>query len=206
MGLLDHNDIIADEKSLKKFDNKHVYILTGCQGDYFGALRRAADNEVKNLSIDNGDLFVFSSKAIPGNEKQIYRIYNKLTEKGAEIITARDMNVHASGHPSQEDLLELYDKIQPNIVIPIHGESYFLKKHVEFCKDNNINSRMFLNNSSLKINGSNIKQINDDKVEPKIYHSNDMELDRPAISQRRKLALNGLCLISINKSNRALNP
>lgn len=205
MGLLDHNDIIADEKSLIKFDNKHVYVLTGCQGDYFGALRRAADNEVKNLNIEQGDLFVFSSKAIPGNEKQIYRIYNKLTEKGAEIITARDMNVHASGHPSQEDLIELYDKIKPDIVIPIHGESYFLKKHVEFCKSNNINSRMFFNNSSLIINGSNIKQVDDEKIEPKIYHSNDMELDRSAISQRRKLALNGLCLISINKTNRALS-
>lgn len=205
MGLLDHNDIIADEKSLKKFDNKHVYILTGCQGDYFGALRRAGDNEIKNLNIDQGDLFIFSSKAIPGNEKQIYRIYNKLTENGAEIITARDKMVHASGHPSQEDLIDLYDKIKPDIVIPIHGESYFLKKHVEFCKVNNINSRMFLNNSSLIINGSNIKQIDDEKVEPRIYHSNDMELDRPAISQRRKLALNGLCLISISKANRALS-
>lgn len=203
-GLLDIENIIEDEKSIKNYTNKYIYILTGCQGDHFGALRRVADNEFKNINIDKNDLFIFSSKAIPGNEKKIYRIYNKITEKGAEIITSKDFKVHASGHPSQKDLIELYQKISPEIVIPIHGESYFLRKHKELCESLEITSQTFGNFTNLSILENGIKFKGEDVLDPIIYHSKDYELDRPAISKRRKLATTGACLVSLGKKDRSL--
>lgn len=203
-GLIEIENIIEDEKSIKDFSNKYIYLLTGCQGDHFGALRRVADNEFKNINVDKNDLFIFSSKAIPGNEKKIYRIYNKLTEKGAQIISSRDYDVHASGHPSQEDLKDLYSKINPEIVIPIHGESYFLRKHKEFCESLGITSQVFGNFTNLYITEKGIKFKDDDVLEPIIYHSKDLVLDRPAISKRRKLATTGVCLVSLGKKDRSI--
>jgi len=203
MNIIDETNIIIDESSIPKYTDKYIYLLTGCQGDFFGALRRVSDNEFKNLTIGPDDLFVFSSKAIPGNEKKINRIYNSLTEKGVDIITSRDMNVHASGHPSQKDLLKFYQDIKPDLIIPIHGESYFLKKHKEFCESNGLNAKTFLNNTILSL-GSGIKFIEQEPLEPEIYHSNDLVLDRPAISQRRKLALNGMVFLTINKKDRKI--
>lgn len=202
--LIDIENIIEDEKSVKNYTNNYVYLLTGCQGDHFGALRRVADNEFKGINLDKNDRFIFSSKAIPGNEKKIYRIYNKITEKGAEIISSRDFNVHASGHPSQDDLSELYKKIKPELVIPIHGESYFLRKHKEFCERLNIDSQVFGNFSQLIIHEEKLKFKDNDVDEPIIYHSKDLELDRPAISKRRKIAINGACFVSLSKKNRDL--
>ena len=129
-----------EEEVTDPTSSKYVYLLTGCQGDHFGALRRVVADEHKFLSPKEGDLFIFSSKSIPGNEKKVTRIYNQITEKGADLITAKDKLIHASGHPSQRDLLEFYKRISPDLVIPIHGESYFLKKHVEFVESNKISS------------------------------------------------------------------
>ena len=202
--LIDTDNIIEDEKSIKNYNNNYIYILTGCQGDHFGALRRVADNEFKGINIDANDLFIFSSKPIPGNEKKINRIYNKITEKGAEIITSRDFNVHASGHPSQKDLEDLYSKINPKLVIPIHGESYFLRKHKEFCERLGIDSQTFGNFSQLVVHEDTLKFFDNDVDDPVIYHSKDLELDRPAISKRRKIAINGACFISLSKKDRDL--
>jgi ribonuclease J len=111
-----------------------IIILTGSQGDYFGALRRLADNEIREINLHEGDTVAFLSKTIPGNEKKIYKIYNKLTAQGANIVTARDKLIHASGHPGQEDLVWLNNNVSFTHYIPIHGETLFLKRHQEFIQ------------------------------------------------------------------------
>src|SRR5690606_35718159 len=93
----DEISVLREEQQVKDpSSGKYVYILTGCQGDHFGARRRGATGDHKFLAPTKGDVFVFSSKAIPGNEKKINRIYNQLTEKGAAIVTNKDLDIHAS--------------------------------------------------------------------------------------------------------------
>tara|TARA_Y100000780_G_scaffold232593_1_gene268209 strand:- start:66340 stop:67974 length:1635 start_codon:yes stop_codon:yes gene_type:complete len=202
LSVLRREEEVKDPKS-----SSYLYLLTGCQGDHFGALRRVVAGEHKFLRPMVNDLFIFSSKSIPGNEKKVTRIYNQITEKGADLITARDKLIHASGHPSQLDLLEFYKKINPDLVIPIHGESYFLKKHVEFIESNNISDALYINNFQRILfhkNGDvNLEDLEEEQ--PLLIHGNAMVIEREAISRRRKMACNGVCFISINSKNKKLD-
>lgn len=204
----DELSVLMDEREVTDPQSKrHIYLLTGCQGDHFGALRRVSSGEHKYLSPQEDDLFVFSSKAIPGNEKKVNRIYNVLTEAKAQVITNRDALVHASGHPSQEDLAALYKEISPDVIIPIHGESYFLRKHVEWIKDNELASEAHYIHNFTKLCFDQKGEMKLEKIEedsPLIIHGNKMIIEREAISKRRKLACNGACFISVDSKSRRL--
>ena len=192
---------IIEFESVQNYnDPKVIYIVTGSQGEHLGALQRIARNEQKNIEVKEGDRFIFSSKPIPGNEDKVYRIYNQLTNLGADLITFQDKLVHASGHPAQEDLKALITAIKPTHIIPIHGESYFLKKHKEFIKMNFplIESYFLQNHDGIEISENEIKIFKNDAHEPLLIHGNDLIIEKAKISERRKLACNGLVVISFN--------
>ena len=183
-----------------------IIMLTGCQGDHFGALRRVTSGEHKYFKINNRDLFLFSSKSIPGNEKKIYRIYNDIAMKGAEIITASERNIHASGHPGQQDLLALLSEINPTHYVPIHGEVFFLNRHIKFIKDNTKAIPILMKNFDTIALGSDFsfKIVNQKASEPRLIHSRKIEIEREKISERRKMACNGAIFISVSKKTRSL--
>lgn len=177
-----------------------VYLVTGSQGEYLGAAKRIITGNQKNIQLNEDDVFVFSSKPIPGNEKKIYQLYNKLAEQNVHIVTFRDANIHASGHPCQEDLKQLINLINPNYYIPIHGETYFLRKHIDFIKDNfpQITPIYLTNFKGLNINDRNIQEFELEPIAPQIIHGNDLPIEREKISERRKIAESGVVFISLN--------
>jgi ribonuclease J len=180
---------------------KMLIFLSGCQGDFLSALRRFSFGEDGTFKPGPEDLVIFSSKIIPGNEKKIYRIYNKLTEFGAEIITANDQLIHASGHPGKEDLNILLKNFCPNFYFPIHGESYFLKKHYDFIKQSypQISSHLIHNFDEVQLKDSTIKIVRHEIKEPKLIHGKAIEIEKSQISQRRKMATQGAVFISFHK-------
>ncbi len=100
-------------------DEKLVLITTGSQGETMAALSRIASNIHKKVSIKPGDVVVFSSSAIPGNEKNISKVINELSMKGARVIY---QDAHVSGHASQEEIKLIYALTKPKYAIPVHGE------------------------------------------------------------------------------------
>lgn len=184
-----------------------VILLTGCQGDHFGALRRVTSSEHKYFKPNERDLFVFSSKSIPGNEKKVSRICNEIALKGAEIITANDMQIHASGHPGQKDLIALMKEIDPTHYIPIHGEVFFLNRHVNFIKENTKAEPILMKNfETLMIKNDLTYSIQQQQAtEPKLIHSRGLEIEREKISDRRKMACNGSIFLSVSRKKRVLN-
>jgi len=188
-------------------DPRIIGILTGCQGDYRGALRRISSNEHKQLKLGDKDLVVFSSKPIPGNEKKINRIYNDIAAYGTEIITSRDMQIHASGHPGQKDLLNFLSEIKPTHYIPIHGEVYFLKKHIEFIKEHTNAIPIELGNFGRLSFDENYDFHQDslEALDPQIVHGKGLIIGKDKISERRKVACNGVVFLSINKKSRTLS-
>jgi ribonuclease J len=192
---------IFEPEQVKGESGKMLIFLSGCQGDFLSALRRFSYGEDSIFKPHTQDVVVFSSKVIPGNEKKIYRIYNKLTEFGATVITANDLLIHASGHPGKKDLEILINNFKPNFYVPIHGETYLLNKHFEFIvnKFPEISSHQILNYHEVILSDETIKiQIHDAK-EPKIIHGKSIEIEKSQISQRRKLANQGAVFISYHK-------
>lgn len=200
-----HTTISPEDISLpdqvKGETGKMLIFLSGCQGDFLSALRRFSFGEDGTFKPRPGDLVVFSSKVIPGNEKKIYRIYNKLTEFGAEIITASDHLIHASGHPGKEDLHLLLKNFEPNFYFPIHGESYMLRKHYEFIKTHypKISAHQIYNYQEVILGEGTIKIEEHEAKEPKLIHGKALEIEKTQISQRRKMATQGAVFISYHR-------
>ena len=201
-----HTEITADDLFLpdqvKGQSGKMLVFLSGCQGDFLSALRRFSFGEDGNFKPRPGDVVIFSSKVIPGNEKKIFRIYNKLTQFGAEIVTAYDHLIHASGHPGKEDLKILLNNFAPNFYFPIHGESYMLKKHAEFIqKDYPSISVHTIHNYQEVIFGEGTIKVDDHEVkEPRLIHGKSLEIEKTQISQRRKMATQGAVFISYHRN------
>ncbi len=111
---------LIDIEQLKNYpDEKTVIITTGSQGESMAALSRMAANIHKKVSIKPGDLVIFSSSPIPGNEKAVSKVINDLCVKGAEVIF---QDTHVSGHACQEEIKLLYSLLRPKYAIPVHGE------------------------------------------------------------------------------------
>ncbi len=185
-------------------DPKSLYIVTGSQGEFLGASRRIVNGDQKNIKLNDKDRFVFSSKPIPGNEKKIYRMYNDLADQGVEIITFKEMQIHASGHPAQQDLLDLLGYISPTDYTPIHGETYFLQAHTEFIKKHrpNIKIHQLKNFQGLLLKNNEIKYFDLPEKDPILIHGKGIEIERERVSERRKLACNGLIVISMNHKSK----
>jgi len=110
-----------------------VCICTGSQGEPRAALSRIAQGTHNRIEFTKGDLVIFSSFNIPGNEKAVASVQNNLSRLGVEIITNNEKLVHSSGHPRRDELAMLYDWLKPKIVVPMHGEPRHLLAQANFA-------------------------------------------------------------------------
>ncbi len=135
LGMLDGLPPLRDEEAYGYLPpDKVVALVTGSQGEPRAALSKIAFDEHRNVALSPGDTVIFSSRTIPGNEKAVGAIQNALVNRGVKIITDRDALVHTSGHPRRDELIELYQLIQPKVAIPVHGEAVHLAVHAELAK------------------------------------------------------------------------
>lgn len=114
--------------------DKLMIICTGSQGESRAALARIANDDHPRISISKGDLVIFSSRQIPGNEVSISTLQNKLVRRGVRLITDKDAFIHVSGHPARDEMLDMYQTIKPEISIPVHGEFRHLTEHAALAK------------------------------------------------------------------------
>ncbi|WP_047465021.1 ribonuclease J [Rhizobium rhizogenes] len=118
--------------------DKVVIILTGSQGEPRAALAKLSRDEMRHVALAAGDIVVFSSRAIPGNEKAIQDIKNGLTEQGVHVVTDAEALVHVSGHPRRNELQKMYEWTRPKVVVPVHGEPTHLAAHKELAEQSGI--------------------------------------------------------------------
>jgi len=116
-------------------DSKIVYICTGSQGEPRAALTRVSQGDHPRLRLRPSDAVIFSSRAIPGNERAIDRVKNRFHAMGVDVVTDREALVHVSGHPYRDELRALYRLTRPKIVIPVHGERMQLEKHADLARE-----------------------------------------------------------------------
>ena len=129
-------NVLVDINKTKNIkDSELVIITTGSQGEPMSALSRMATNDHKAVQIKKGDVVILSSSPVPGNEKTVSNVVNKLFEKGAEVIYNDIADIHVSGHACEEELKLLHSLIKPKYFIPIHGEYRHLRRHAMIAEN-----------------------------------------------------------------------
>ncbi|WP_425087316.1 ribonuclease J [Stappia sp.] len=178
---------------------KVVLLLTGSQGEERAALARIAAGDHRNVALSKGDMVVFSSRTIPGNEKAVNAIVNKLAEARVEIVTDRDALVHVSGHPRRGELTQLYDLLKPQALIPAHGEAMHLKAHHDLAKAHGIKNTMIARNGDLvRLSPGRLDIV--DEIPVGIEVKDGMIFGDPeetGVQERRKLSFAGAIVVSV---------
>jgi ribonuclease J len=126
------NTLIEIDRIKNYPDEQIVLITTGSQGENMAALSRIAASLHNRISIKPGDVVIFSSNPIPGNEKAVFKVINELEMKGAHVIF---QDTHVSGHACQEEIKLMYALTKPKYAIPVHGEYRHLKRHAELAQE-----------------------------------------------------------------------
>jgi ribonuclease J len=123
---------LVDARHLGYLPREEVLaVCTGSQGESGAALTRMAADSHRDILLDPGDTVIFSSKLIPGNERPVAAVQNRLRALGIAVVTDTDAHVHVSGHPAVDDLKRLYDWVQPPAVVPTHGTPRHLRANAE---------------------------------------------------------------------------
>ncbi|MBZ2173717.1 ribonuclease J [Schnuerera sp. xch1] len=127
---------LIDIKDMNKYPSNEIVVLTtGSQGEPMSALSRMAFSEHRKIELVPEDTIIISASPIPGNEKTIFKVINKLVEIGAKVIYESLADVHVSGHACQEELKLMHTLIKPKFFIPAHGEYRHLKRHAELAME-----------------------------------------------------------------------
>jgi len=191
---------IDEEEAAGLSADKIVYICTGSQGEPRAALTRIANKDYKHVTLGKGDVVIFSSRNIPGNEKSINRVKNNFQSSGVSVVTSHDTLVHCSGHPYRDELKELYSWVKPKSSIPVHGEIMMQEKHYALAKECGVENILVPNNGDiLEINKSGRLSIVDNiEVSALAVEGNRIiAIDHEAILMRKRIMYNGSAIVTI---------
>jgi ribonuclease J len=179
--------------------DKIVAILTGSQGEPRAALARIAQDEHPDIALSAGDRVIFSSRAIPGNEKGVGSIINSLIEQGIEVITDRTELVHVSGHPRRGELAQMYQWTRPRIAIPAHGEPLHLSEHAKFARAQGVQEVVRAKNGTVVRLSPGPAEIVDNIPTGRLYRDGNIVIGagERALPERRKLAFAGIVTVAI---------
>ena len=160
--LSDIEPFVTEEEAAYMPPENIVMCVTGSQGEPRSALARIASDDHPNIVLDEGDVVIFSSRMIPGNELAIGRLQNQLVRLGVEIITEDDEFVHVSGHPAREELTKMYQWVRPKVLVPIHGEARHLYEQAALADECQIADTVVAENGAVVRLGPGTPEIVDD--------------------------------------------
>lgn len=196
--LKDFPETVDFDTAMRLPRDKLLIVGTGGQGEDRAALSRVAFDS-HPLKLEDGDMVIFSSRQIPGNEVAIGRIQNELARRNVQIVTERQAHVHVSGHPGRPELAELYKWIRPEVLIPVHGEMRHLAEHARFARAEGIPASMRQENGDvIRLAPGSPKKLGTARV-GRLILDGDVILpaDGATMNERRKLAINGLVAVAL---------
>lgn len=181
--------------------DKIVVIATGSQGEPRAQIARIARGDQKHVKLESGDTVVFSARPIPGNEKEINFVQNRLVGSKVRVINPRDTKhcIHVSGHPNRDEIKQMYDWVKPEIVIPVHGERTMIEDQAQLATDCQVRHVVAPQNGSVIKLAPGTPEVIDHvetgllAVEP----GRIISASHVAISERRKLQFSGAAHITV---------
>jgi len=199
-GMLNDAGRLLDQEEFGYLPPDKVMLLcTGSQGEPRAAIARIAEDEHPHISLDPGDLVIFSSKTIPGNEKEVSRVLNNLAQLDIDMVTGDDDLVHSSGHPRQGELALLYDWVKPKALIPMHGEPRHLRAHRIFAQSKGIRDVLIPRDGTITRLAPGPLEDIDEAPCGRLHVDGRLIVpaeDGPA-KQRRKLSFVGIVFVSV---------
>tara|TARA_B100000886_G_scaffold319752_1_gene260730 strand:- start:25 stop:1692 length:1668 start_codon:yes stop_codon:yes gene_type:complete len=198
-GVLTEFPHFVSPQEAKEIPRKHLMLLvTGSQGERRAASAQLSSGKFQGIELKEGDLFLFSSKTIPGNERAVIRIINQLSEKGVDVVDEANGLYHVSGHANRPDIKELHNLVQPQIVVPMHGEHRHLREHCKLAEESGKTSLICVNGMMAEISG-NEPRIVDNIDTGRLYLDGKLQYGAKdgVIRDRIRMALNGIVLVNI---------
>jgi ribonuclease J len=176
-----------------------LMICTGSQGEPRSALARIAREDHPNVELETGDVVIFSSRIIPGNEKAIGRLQNALARLGVEIVTEHDHFVHVSGHPARDELVRMYQMIRPKVAIPVHGEARHLFANAQIARECQVPHALVIENGDLVRLDPSGAEIIDEVPVGRLASDGKalLPLDGAALKDRRRIMFNGSVVATV---------
>lgn len=147
-------NIVQDDRTDGIPAENLFYLITGSQGEGRAALARIANDTHPTVRLKDGDTVLFSSKTIPGNEKEVYRLYNLLSEKGVDVIDSTMEPIHVSGHGRRDEIMKVYEALRPQFAVPLHGEHRHLVEHARLAKGWGSSSIVAPNGTMVSLDGN----------------------------------------------------
>jgi ribonuclease J len=175
-----------------------MLIVTGSQGERRAASAQLAHGKYLGLQMSEGDVFLFSSKTIPGNERGVLRIVNALSEKGVDVIDDSSGDYHVSGHANRPDLQRMHEIVKPRMLVPMHGEHRHLRVHANLGEEAGIASAIAPNGTMLDLTGDR-PEVAGYVETGRIYLDGTVKIGAldGIVRDRIRMALNGHVLVSV---------
>lgn len=196
--LSDFPSTVSPEDAAQMPRENLMLIVTGSQGERRAASAQLSRGKYLGLSLDEGDTFLFSSKTIPGNERGVIQIMNALSEKGVDVQDDDGGRYHVSGHANRPDLKAMHDIVQPQIVIPMHGEHRHLREHVKLAQSAGRSAVLAPNGTCVSLSG-NEPQVVEFVDTGRTYLDGSVKVGAMdgIVRDRIRMALNGHVVVSL---------
>ncbi len=191
---------ITRTKNLR--DDELVIICTGSQGEPMSALTRMANEENPAITVGENDTIIISASPIPGNERGVYGVINKLYHLGADVVYESLEKIHVSGHACQEEHKIMHTLLKPRFFVPVHGEYRHLKKHAMLAESLGMSkSNIFLPDigNCLEVTKNRIRKLPDVPAGSRLIDGEGIEDEKASVvmQDRRQLAAEGLFIVSV---------
>ena len=189
---------ITPEEALEVPRKNLMLIVTGSQGERRAASAQLSRGKYLGLEMKSGDMFLFSSKTIPGNEREVLKIVNALSEIGVDIVDDNNGKYHVSGHANRPDLEHVHRLFLPDMLLPMHGEHRHLREHVRIGHEAGIAALVATNGMMVDISGE-VPKVVEHIESGRSYLDGSVivgALDG-VIRDRIRMALNGTAMVTV---------
>ena len=181
-----------------------LVLCTGSQGEPRSAVARIAEDHHPDIELGKGDLIIFSSRTIPGNERGVGRMQNRLVDLGCDLITDNDALVHVTGHPRRDELKEMYAWVRPRLAIPVHGEARHLAAHAKLARAAGVPEVLTVKNGEIVRLAPGPGEVVDEAPVGRLFRDGELLVgsEEGPVRERRQLSFAGIVVVALLRSSR----
>jgi len=196
--LQDFPETIRADQAARTPREHLMLIVTGSQGERRAASAQLANGTYNGIDLQAGDLFLFSSKTIPGNEKSVIQITNQLSRLGVDVVDDTTDGYHVSGHANRPDLRRMHDLLNPAMVLPMHGEHRHLRAHAALAQQGGRTSLIATNGSVVDIT-EDVPQVVETVPSGRVYLDGKVHIGAldGVVRDRLRMAMGGHVVVSV---------